>query len=88
MKMGKLLSLHAISLPDPRNEDASTHATSTQSQNTSQSVSSAHQKFLRKQTLCLGNPFKEATLNLERTMVKDGHIKAGHDKAFKPAKIV
>jgi hypothetical protein len=44
--------------------------------------------FFKKPTLRLGNPFKEATLNLERTMVKDGHIKAGHDKAFKPAKIV
>ena len=36
----------------------------------------------------IGNPFKEAPQSLARTMVKDGHIKAGHDKAFKPAKIV
>jgi hypothetical protein len=36
----------------------------------------------------LGDPFKEAVGAVMRTSVKDGHIKAGHDKDFKPAKTV
>ncbi len=36
----------------------------------------------------LGDPFKEAGGAVMRTSVKDGHIKAGHDKDFKPAKTV
>lgn len=35
----------------------------------------------------IGDPFKEPGLAM-RTSVKDGHLKAGHDKAFKPAKHV
>lgn len=36
----------------------------------------------------LGDPFKESSGALMRTSEKDGHLKAGHDKAFKPAKTV
>lgn len=36
----------------------------------------------------LGDTFKEAAQSMMRSEVKDGHIKAGHDKAFKPAKTV
>jgi hypothetical protein len=32
--------------------------------------------------------FKEARPDVGRMTVKDGHIAAGHDKPFKPAKIV
>ena len=36
----------------------------------------------------LGDPFIQAGLNsLGRTYVKDGHLKAGHEKAFVPAKL-
>jgi len=35
----------------------------------------------------IGDPFKEPGLAM-RTSVKDGHLKAGHDKPFKPAKHV
>ena len=35
----------------------------------------------------IGDPFKEATLQM-RVSEKDGHLKAGHDKAFAPAKHV
>jgi len=37
--------------------------------------------------LGIGDPFKEAAFQM-RCSEKDGHIKAGHDKAFKPAKLV
>lgn len=38
--------------------------------------------------LVLGDPFKEAPIAVGRFTVKDGHLKAGHDKVFKPAKTV
>lgn len=37
---------------------------------------------------CLGNPFKEAGMNAMRTLVKDAYTIGGHDKDFKPAKMV
>lgn len=40
------------------------------------------------QYVTIGDPFKEAAGAVMRTSVKDGHIKAGHDKDFKPAKTV
>ena len=36
----------------------------------------------------LGDLFQTAATNILRSEVKDGHLKAGHDKAFRPAKIV
>lgn len=36
----------------------------------------------------IGDPFKMAGMMSMRTMVKDGYLKAGHDKDFKPAKNV
>ena len=38
--------------------------------------------------LFVGEPFKEAALSMMRTTEKDGHLKAGHDKNFRPAKTV
>ena len=35
--------------------------------------------------IAIGDPFKESGFQM-RTSEKDGHIKAGHDKEFKPAK--
>jgi hypothetical protein len=35
----------------------------------------------------VGDPYRMRSANdAMRTMVKDGHLKAGHDVAFKPAK--
>ena len=43
--------------------------------------------FMRPSYVATGDPFKQAALNaMGRTEVKDGHIKAGHEKAFAPAK--
>ena len=34
----------------------------------------------------IGNPFKINAMEGMRSFIKDGHIKAGHDKAFSPAR--
>ena len=45
--------------------------------------------FQRSTYIATGNPFKVAALgSMSRTVVKDGHLKAGHDVAFKPSKTV
>ena len=36
----------------------------------------------------IGDPFKEKDTSMARSFVKDGHLKAGHEVAFKPAKAV
>jgi hypothetical protein len=35
---------------------------------------------------CEGDVFKQAAMQSMRTHIKDGHLKAGHEKEFKPAK--
>ena len=44
------------------------------------------QLFSRPSYVSTGDPFKQVAKMSLRTTVKDGHIKAGHDKAFVPAK--
>ena len=34
----------------------------------------------------IGDPFKMAAIGMTRTTIKDGHLKAGHDKNFVSAK--
>lgn len=43
--------------------------------------------FMRPSYIATGDPFKAAAIGMTRTTKKDGHLAAGHDKAFKPAKI-
>ena len=38
--------------------------------------------------ISIGDPFKMNNSKSMRTIIKDGHLKAGHEKAFFPAKIV
>ena len=38
--------------------------------------------------ISIGDPFKMTNSKSMRTMIKDGHLKAGHEKAFFPAKTV
>jgi hypothetical protein len=43
--------------------------------------------FMRPSYIATGDPFKMAALNsMARTTKKDGHLAAGHDKNFVPAK--
>jgi len=45
--------------------------------------------FMRPTYVATGDPFKQAALlQMGRSEVKDGHLKAGHEKAFCPAKVV
>ena len=45
--------------------------------------------FMRPSYVSTGDPFKQgALMSLGRATEKDGHIKAGHEKAFFPAKNV
>ena len=37
---------------------------------------------------CRTDLYKRAIREISRTIVKDGHLKAGHDAAYRPAKIV
>lgn len=46
------------------------------------------QVCIKSQLRFLGDPYTGSTGALMRTSEKDGHLKAGHDKAFKPAKTV
>lgn len=43
--------------------------------------------FQRPSYLATGDPFKAAALGMTRTSKKDGHLEAGHDKVFSPAKV-
>lgn len=45
------------------------------------------QLFSKPSYNCLGEPFRMAGLQMGRMTKKNGHIDAGHDKAFVPAKI-
>jgi hypothetical protein len=38
--------------------------------------------------IALGDTFREAATKILRSETKDGHLKAGHDRAFRPAKVV
>ena len=38
--------------------------------------------------ISIGDPFKMTNSKSMRTIIKDGHLKAGHEKAFFPAKTV
>jgi hypothetical protein len=38
--------------------------------------------------ISVGDPFIMAGKMAMRSFTKDGHLKAGHEKAFKPAKII
>ena len=58
MKTEKSLFNHATLLLDPRDEDESTHATSTPSQSTSQSVSSARQELLQETNFMFRKPIQ------------------------------
>lgn len=42
--------------------------------------------FSKPNYICLGDMYKKPNANTSRSTVKDGHLKAGHDKAFCPAK--
>jgi hypothetical protein len=42
--------------------------------------------FARPSYVSINNPFVQNALNGMRKFSKDGHLKAGHDKAFSPAK--
>lgn len=44
------------------------------------------QLFSKPSYNCLGEPFRMAGLQMGRPFKKNGHIDAGHDKAFVPAK--
>jgi len=45
--------------------------------------------FMRPSYVATGDPFKQAALmGMGRSEVKDGHLKAGHEKAFCPAKVM
>jgi hypothetical protein len=44
------------------------------------------QLFMRPSYTTTGDPFKQVAKMALRSTVKDGHIKAGHDKAFVPTK--
>ena len=46
------------------------------------------QLFMRPSYTTTGDPFKQVAKMALRTTVKDGHVKAGHDKAFCPTKEV
>lgn len=43
--------------------------------------------FQRPSYIATGDPFKQAAIGMMRTSKKNGHIDAGHDKAFMPAKV-
>ena len=46
------------------------------------------QLFSNPDYTCLGNPYQPAKTDMARSHVIDGHLKAGHEVAFKPAKAV
>lgn len=43
--------------------------------------------FMKPSYNAIGDPFKAAAVGMTRTTKKDGHIAAGHDKVFFPAKL-
>lgn len=42
--------------------------------------------FEKADYLCRGDPFRMAAIQSMRSTTKDGHLKAGHDRMFRPAK--
>lgn len=42
--------------------------------------------FQKSDYICRGDPFKMAAIQSMRSSTKDGHLKAGHDRMFKPAR--
>ena len=84
MKMGKLLRNHEVFILDHTAEGRSTLFTSKKLRTILRLV----RLRFESDVFSLGDPFKEAPIAVGRFTVKDGHLKAGHDKVFKPAKTV